>query len=406
MDVKVLLFADDSTSQRLFPLLQDDSIKVVGRLNDENKVLDSITKVKPDVVLVSSDNMSLLLRVCRQIYLLRPRSVAVVMTDEYNHETVQKVMQTGVHYILPFQLDSETLVSQINGIMTNESSRLLALENTSTTNWKSKVITIFSSKGGVGRTTVATNLAIKLAHKNRKVAILDFDLEFGEATSAMGIETRNTVAELLQEQANPNADIIRKQMAMHSSGVNVLAAPSSPEFADNISAVQIEKIISALRTYYDYLIIDTSMGFNNINLSCFDSSSMIIYVTGMDLATLRRTKKGLSIVNSLVGDEKVRLLIAKEEPGRVKIKDVSKALEFPLWHSIPYDQRIALESVNQGRPMVVEFPLSKPSRAYQDMADKIDESESEKEEKAKFTLPNIFSIKNKKKSKKKSKRKR
>lgn len=394
MEVKVLIFAEDNISQRLFPLLQDDDIKMVGRANDENKVLDMITKSRPDIVLISSNNMNLLLRVCQQVYLLRPRSVPVVITDDYNHETIQKVMQTGVHYILPTQIDSATLVAQMKGIQTNESARLMALENTSTTDWKSKVITVFSSKGGVGRTTVATNLAIKLAQKKRKVAILDFDMEFGEVASSMRIETRDTISELLQEQSSPNADTIRKYMSMHSSGITILSAPASPEFADHISSSQIEKIISVLRTYYDYLIIDTSMGFNSINLSCFDASSMILYVTGMDLATLRRTKKGLSIVNSLVGDEKIRLLVAKEEPSRVKLRDVSKALEFPLWYSIPYEHKIALEAVNQGVPMVMDSPSSKVSKAYQKIANEIDQSDSPKEKDERTNILGGFSRKN------------
>ncbi|MGJ0848065.1 P-loop NTPase [Tissierella praeacuta] len=394
MEVKVLIFAEDSTSQRLFPLLQDDDIKIVGRVNDENKVLDTITKTRPDVILISSNNMNLLLRVCQQIYLLRPRSIPVVITDDYTHETIQKVMQTGVHYILPIQIDKSTLVAQIRGIQTNESARLMALENTSTTDWKSKVITVFSSKGGVGRTTVVTNLAIKLAQKKRKVAILDFDMEFGEVASSMRIETRDTISELLQEQSSPNADTIRKYMSMHSSGINILPAPSSPEFAEHISSSQIEKIISVLRIYYDYLIIDTSMGFNGINLSCFDASSIILYVTAMDLATLRRTKKGLSIVNSLVGNEKIQLLVAKEEPSRVKLRDVSKVLEFPLWHSIPFDHKMALEAVNQGRPMVMDSPTSKVSRGYQKIANELDQSDSPKEKKERINVLGRFSRKN------------
>lgn len=393
MEVRILIFADEVTSQKLFTMLKDDEIRIVYRLYDENEVLDQITKTRPDIVLVSSNNTNLLLRVCQQIYLLRPRSTPIVITSEYNQEVIGKVIQTGVNYILPIQIDREVLVAQIKGIYTNESTRLMALESTSTTNWKSKVITVFSSKGGVGRTTVATNLAIKLAQKKRKVAILDFDMEFGEVAFVMRIETRNTVAELLQEQPSPNVDAIRKYMVVHSSGVNVLAAPSSPEYAENISATQTEKIISALRTYYDYLIIDTSMGFNSINLSCFDASSMIIYVTGMDLATLRRTKIGLSILSSLVGNEKIYLLIGKEEPSRVKVRDISRALEFPLWQSIPFDHKLALESINQGRPLVLESPLSKTSRVYQEMANKIDQTDTPKEDREKIGGMGIFSKK-------------
>ncbi|MDE8141802.1 P-loop NTPase [Erysipelothrix rhusiopathiae] len=382
MELKVLVFAEDSVAQRLFPMLQDDEIRIVGKSNDENKVLDDISKTKPDIVLIYSSHESILQRVCQQIYLLRPKSVPVVLTQEYTSETMQKVMQTGVHYILPMQIDRSTLVQQLKGIHSNESSRLIALENSSTNNWKSKVITVFSSKGGVGRTTVAMNLAVKLAQKKLKVSILDFDLEFGEVATAMRIETKDTLAELLQEQASPNVDTIRKYMAVHPSGVNVLAAPNSPEFADNISVSQVEKIVSSLRSYYDYLIIDTSMGFNNINLSCFDLSSTIIYVTGMDIPTLRRTKKGLSIVTSLAGNEKIKLVVAKEEPGRVKPKDVSRVLEFPLWHTIPYDLKSSIDALNQGKPIAIDSPLSGVAKAYQVMADEIDQSDSPDEQEA------------------------
>ncbi len=393
MEVRVLIFADEATSQKLFTMLKDDDIRIVYRLYDENEVLDQITKTRPDIVLISSNNTNLLLRVCQQVYLLRPRSTPVAIIDDYNQEIIGKIIQTGVNYILPLQMDSYTLLTQIKGIFNNESTRLMALESTSITNWKSKVITVFSSKGGVGCTTVATNLAIKLAQKKRKVAILDFDIEFGEVAFIMRVETRNTIAELLQEQPSPNADTIRKYMVVHSSGVNVLAAPSSPEYAEHISVSQTEKIISAIRTHYDYVIIDTNVGFSGINLSCFDASSMILYVTGMDLATLRRTKMGLSILNSLIGNEKIHLLVGKEEPSRVKIRDVSKALEFPLWKSIPFDQKLALEAINQGRPMVLESPLSKVSRVYQDIANEIDESDTPKEDKGKAVGFSIFSKK-------------
>ncbi|WP_252856516.1 AAA family ATPase [Erysipelothrix rhusiopathiae] len=124
------------------------------------------------------------------------------------------------------------------------------------------------------------------------------------------------------------------------------------------------------------------MGFNNINLSCFDLSSTIIYVTGMDIPTLRRTKKGLSIVTSLAGNEKIKLVVAKEEPGRVKPKDVSRVLEFPLWHTVPYDLKSSIDALNQGKPIAIDSPLSGVAKAYQVMADEIDQSDSPDEQEA------------------------
>lgn len=101
MEVRVLIFADEATSQKLYTMIKDDDIRIVYRLYDENEVLDQISKTRPDIVLVSSNNTNLLLRVCQQIYLLRPRSTPVAIIDDYNQEIIGKIIQTGVSYILP-----------------------------------------------------------------------------------------------------------------------------------------------------------------------------------------------------------------------------------------------------------------------------------------------------------------
>lgn len=374
MEIRILIFTDKETSQSIFPKLKNESIKIVGKTEDENTILDDITKTNPDIVLLGLKNENILYRVSQQVYLLRPKSVPVVLTDNYTPEFIQKIIQTGVNYVIPSAIDSGNLIKQLQYIKNNEATRLSSLENMSASNRKSNVITFMSFKGGIGKTTFITNLAIKLASKNRKVAILDFDMAFGDIDIFMNIKNRNTVAELLQEEVSPNADTIRKYMSVHSSGVNVLLSPLSPEYADHITSNQVEKIISSLRAYYDYILIDTSLGFNNVNLGCLDLSSQVICVTGMDISTLKRTKKGISIVNSLIGSDKIKLVVAKEENSRVKIQDVPRALEFPVWFSVPYDSKVALDAINHGSPIVQGNPFSKVSEAYQNMAEQLDGS--------------------------------
>ncbi|SDY72120.1 AAA family ATPase [Tindallia californiensis] len=377
MAAKLMIFADAETSQHFHQMLSDEEFQIVSTTDDESQVLERITQTKPEIAIIASNQLGTTTRVAQQIYLLRPNVTPVVITKEYNYEVMQQVMQAGIHYILPFQADKEALVAQIKGIRSNEMSRLAALQHTASSNYKSRVITVCRSKGGVGATSMVINLATKLAQLKRRVAILDLDLEYGEVAYDMRLKPEKTIAELLEEQPTVNADNVRKYMATHTSGVSVLAAPDSPEFVENISSSQTEKIISVLRTYFDYIIIDTSIGFNSVNLSSFDLSSLVLFVTGMDLAALQRSKKGLSIVHSLIPSEKLKLVVAKEEIGRVKLKDVSKTLEYPVFSSIPYDQKVANEAVNQGRPAVMEAPSSKISEAYEILAGEIDSIGSE-----------------------------
>lgn len=372
MNLKVLLFAPDEISTRLRSLLHHEEVSVVGSVKDENIVLDEISRRHPDVILIAGEHMNVLLRACEQIYLLRPRSVPVILTDEDDPALLRRIAQTGVHCILSLSIGGDDLVNQLQGIYTNETTRIMAMENTAASERKSQMIVVFGTQGGIGKTAIAANLAVKLAQKKRKVALLDYDLQFGDLNVFMGIDTKDTISDLLQEQSNPYADTIRRYLSLHASGVHLLCSPHSPEYGEGISAMQTERIFTALRTYYDYVIVDTSPSFSDINLSCVDASSMILFVTGMDIAALRNSKKGLAVLGSLVDKKKIKLVIGKEYPGNVKPADVARALEQQVWSSVPFDQKTMVDALNQGIPVVLDAPRSRLGRAFSLMAGKLD----------------------------------
>lgn len=377
MKLKVLIFGSHEASTRLYTLLHNEELDIVGSVQNENAILDEISKSHPDVILIAAENMNMVLRTCQQIYLLRPRSVPVVLTDDQSTEVLQSIMQTGVHYILPLSIDAGNLISQLKGIYTNESTRILAMENTSSSAFKSQLILVFGTQGGIGKTALAANLAVKLAQKKRKVALLDYDLQFGDLNVFLGIDAKETIADLLQEQSNPHVDTIRRYLALHTSGVNLLCCPRSPEYVEGISVMQTERIIAALRTYYDYVIVDTSPVFNDINLACIDAASMILFVTGMDIASLRNSKKGLSLLASLVDKSKIRMVIGKEYAGSIRPADVARVLETTVWSSIPYEHKAMVDALNQGIPVVLDAPADKTSKAFSTIANQLDQSSEE-----------------------------
>jgi len=375
MKLRVLIFSSDDTSGYIHSLLSSDQIELVGNVKDENIVLDEISRKHPDIILVVvTDYINKALRTCQQIYLLRPRTIPVVLSDENDPINLRKIMQTGVHYILPLSIDSESLIEQLHGIYSNEMTRIIAMENTAATTWKSKLIVVFGAQGGIGKTALAANLAVKLAQRKRKVMLLDYDLQFGDLNVFMGIDSKDTISDLLQEQSNPNADTIRRFCSLHASGVNLLSNPRSPEFAEGISVMHTERIAASLRSYYDYVIVDTATSFSDINLSCFDAASEILFVTDMDIAALRNSKKALTVLKSLVDDKKIKLIIGKQYPGNISIANVANALEMPIWASIPYDQKTMVDALNQGIPVVLDAPNSKISKAYTMIANQLDQS--------------------------------
>jgi pilus assembly protein CpaE len=156
------------------------------------------------------------------------------------------------------------------------------------------------------------------------------------------------------------------------SGVNYLPAPNSPEHADAVSPSQAERIIAALRVYYDYVIIDAFSGFNDYTATCIDCASLILFMTNKDIPALRNAKKGLAVIQALSDWEKIRLIIGKDVDGTIKDKDVTRVLSFPIWARIPYEEKIAVNAANQGSPAVLEFPRSKMSQVFSEMAAEID----------------------------------
>jgi len=370
--IKILLLGTPDKCSQIKMQLNDEEITLVGNVVDENQVLNEINRTSPDLILIT-DTSPMALRSCQQIYLLRPRSVPIVLSDLEDSERMYKIMQSGVHYILSENIEPINLIAELKGIYSNESNRILALENTGATSAKSKVVLFFGPKDGVGKTTLAVNMAIKLAQKNNKVVILDFDLQSGDVGILFGMNPKNTILELVQEQNNPNVDTIRQFLSLHLSGVSFLPNPHSPEYAATITARQVESIIAALRVYYDYVLVDTVSGFEDISASCIDCASAVLFVTGKDIPALQNAKKSLMVLGELTDKEKIRLIVGKSYRNEITSTDVSRVLGMPVWGSLPYDEKAAVTASNQGQPLVLVYPKSKISKEISNMADQLEE---------------------------------
>ncbi len=374
MKIKIMLFGSQNSCNQLKQYLgRDEEINVVASTYSDSEVLDGINQFAPDMI-VLTDTSAMALRTCNQIYLLRPRCVPIVITDSDDSETLQRLMQAGIHYVFNTKISAGELLTEIKGIYTNEANRIVSLENTGARTSKSRVISVFGPKSGLGKTTLAVNLAIRLAQNNRnKVAVVDYDTQFGDVSSHFDvIKSKDTIIELLQEQANPNIDTLRQFLGVHISGVHYLAAPFNPEDAGAISAEQAERIISTLRVYFDYVIVDLSGEFNDIVAGCLDISSNIILVSGSDVPALTNTKKTLSIVRALTDEEKIRVVVGKYGEGSSRIGEISKTLSVPVWAAVPDDRKLAMGAVNQGRPVLLTNPSSKMARSIAKMADELD----------------------------------
>lgn len=383
MSIRILLLGEAENCKEIRKHLRDQEFTIVGAVESDDHLIDEINDLSPDIVLVTDIDRSAL-RACHQIYLLRPRSIAVVIGDNGDAEIMKELMEAGVHYVISPDTESFQFISELKAIYTNETNRIQGLESTGTSAAKSKVITVFGTKDGVGKTSLAVNLAVKLAENKNKVVVLDYDMQFGDIATYFGMNTKDTLTELLNEQPNPNVDSIRQFLTLHISGVSFLAAPFSPEDGECITVSQLEKIVSALRIYYDYVIIDAPSGFSDISTLALDYATQILFVTADDIGSLRNTKKAISILRVFTNMDKIKLIVGRKKRYSIKTESIEKALDMKVWSSLPEDIKPTYLAANQGIPFVNSYPKSRISKAVEGIAKDIDIRKPDKREKSGF----------------------
>lgn len=351
----------------------DDEMTVVSEASGGEAALEKVENEAPDILILNSGAQDTeAISLAERIIMRKPRTFVIVLVPEITVDALQSANAAGCHNVIPFPDTAKELCDYIHRVYSTENGRIDALDKNEHVTWASKVLTVFGAKGGLGKTTIATNLAIKLAEGNKKVAVVDLDLQFGDVHIFMDVEPKETIADLMQDLATPTIDSVRSYMNIHSSGVHILCAPKSPEYADLISGERIQRLLGLLRANYDYVIIDTGPNFSDVTLAALEASSTILFVTGLDVSILKNSRVALNILDSLGLKKKVRVIINRAvELSSITIDDVQRIVDAPILMRIPSDYMVAVAALNQGQPFVQAMPKSKLSLAISDIAARI-----------------------------------
>jgi len=231
---------------------------------------------------------------------------------------------------------------------------------------KGKVITLFSPKGGVGRTTIATNLAVALHHSTQKpVALVDGSLPFGDIGVILNMNPKaKTVADLVGSFESADAEVLETVLVSHSSGIKVLLAPPTPESAELITGANMKHILDMLRERYAYIVVDTWPSFQEVVLTMMDSADIVLTPMTLEITSLKNVRVFLEITEKLgYGEDKVQLIANRNDSsGGIKATDIEASLGRKIPHTIVSDGRTLVLAVNRGVPFVIshkDSPVSK-----------------------------------------------
>ncbi len=371
MKINVLLLSKlESNINLIRSMISDEEIAVIGEATAGSGALNMIENLSPDIIIMTlgefdTDTLSL----AERIILQRPRAHVILLAESMNVEILQSAIRIGAHNVTGFPTSQKEFGEYIKSVYHNETLRINSLNQNQSLSWMSRVVTVFGAKGGLGKTTLAVNLAVKLAENNKKVALVDLDLQFGDTHIFLDIDPTDTISELFQESTNFNIDSVSSYMTVHSCGLHVLCSPKSPEYAELIAPEKIQSLLSLLRTYYDFVIIDTPPLFSDVTMTALESSSTILFVTGLDISILKNSKIGLNLLDSLQQADKIRLIINRAvDMGSIKVSDVQKILGYPIWAKLPSDYKVAVTALNRGVPFVISSPGSTLSQSVDNVA--------------------------------------
>jgi MinD-like ATPase involved in chromosome partitioning or flagellar assembly/DNA-binding NarL/FixJ family response regulator len=235
------------------------------------------------------------------------------------------------------------------------------------------VTVVFSGKGGVGTTTIATNLAVSLAQQEKKkVALIDYDLQFGDISVLLNLSEGKNIGDMVRDESEINDEILENYMIRHFSGIDILPAPLFPQDAEYITADHTEKILQLLKKSYDYIVVDTAGSFDEINLRVMDLADRILLVTTRDIVTIKNTKTSLSILESLSYREKIRIVLNRgDQDLGVEIADLEKGLEMTVSHQVTSDEKALISSINKGVPVVISHSNTEISRSFKRLCDRL-----------------------------------
>jgi len=232
-------------------------------------------------------------------------------------------------------------------------------------------VSVFSPKGGVGKTTVATNIAValKLA-TDKKVVLVDASLVFGDVGIMLNITTGNSISDLVPNIHALDIELLERVLVRHSSGLKVLLAPPRPELAELVAADHLRTVVNLLRNHYDYVVIDTHPNFDDVTLAMLDISDRIVVLTTLEMPAIKNLKLFLEVAEALeYPPEKLMLVINRSDStGGIVAGDIEQNIRVKIGAAIVSSGQLMITALNQGVPVVIGERDSQVSRDLTDLA--------------------------------------
>jgi len=384
--IRVLIVDDiPETRDHLSKLLGfEGDIDVIGAAASGTEALQLATSLTPDVVLMDinmpdMDGIATTELLAREV----PTASVIMMSVQGESDYLRRSMLAGAREFLVKPFSSDELTASIRQVFSREREKMTRMAvaaaeaggaRTATSLTPSgepgQVVAVFSPKGGVGRTTVAVNLAVAAATElGKKVVLVDGSFQFGDVGVLLNLNPKNkSIADLVPEleQAGHEVESIDTFVINHSAGIRVLLAPPSPEMAELITPAGVKRVIEALRLTHELVVVDCTAFFNDTTLAILDSADTILTMLSLEITSIKNMRLFLEVADQL-GYEggKVRLILNRADSALgIRVTDVEHSIGRKVDETIVSDGRSVVYALNRGVPF---FLSNREAQVSQDI---------------------------------------
>ena len=384
--IRVLVVDDiPETRDHLTKLLGFESdIDVVGSAASCREALEMAARLTPDVILMDINMPDMDgIAATEQLSSAVPGAAVVMMSVQGEADYLRRSMLAGAREFLvkPFSSDELTAsIRQVNARERDKASRMaitsqaaaaaagITGKRTGEAGEPGLIVAVFSPKGGVGRTTVAVNLAVAAATElGKKVVLMDGSFQFGDVGVLLNLNPKSkSIADLIPELDVGELDSIDTFLIDHSAGIRVLLAPPSPETAEMITANGVKKVLETLRRDHDLVVVDCTSYFNDTTLAILDAADVILTMLSLEITSIKNMRLFLEVAEQLGYEAgKVRLVLNRADSALgIRVADVEHSIGRKVDETVVSDGRSVVYALNRGVPF---FLSNREAQVSQDI---------------------------------------